>query len=77
MINKQKLPVISLIIYEGAANLGWDSKNVVDELSELINLPVVVGNDANVAALGEMWMKLLLVPVAEPAVLSWLHQLPE
>lgn len=38
-----------------AANLGWDNKNVVDELSDLLNLPVVAGNDANVAALGEMW----------------------
>ena len=37
------------------ANLGWGIFNVADELSKLVNLPVKVGNDANVAALGEMW----------------------
>ncbi|MBR3040720.1 MAG: ROK family glucokinase [Lachnospiraceae bacterium] len=38
-----------------AANLGWDVFNVSDTLSELTGLPVKTGNDANVAALGEMW----------------------
>ncbi|MCR5735630.1 MAG: ROK family glucokinase [Lachnospiraceae bacterium] len=37
------------------ANLGWGIKNIVKELSELLNVPVKAGNDANVAALGEMW----------------------
>ena len=37
------------------ANLGWGIFNVAEELSALVNLPVKVGNDANVAALGEMW----------------------
>mgnify|MGYP003455357164 CR=1 FL=1 len=38
-----------------AVNLGWDIFSVSNTLSELINLPVKAGNDANVAALGEMW----------------------
>lgn len=37
------------------ANLGWDYKEVKRELEELTNIMVKVGNDANVAALGEMW----------------------
>ena len=36
-------------------NLGWKDKNPANELSELLSLPVTAGNDANVAALGEMW----------------------
>lgn len=36
-------------------NLGWGIFNVEETLSELIDLPVKAGNDANVAALGEMW----------------------
>lgn len=36
-------------------NLGWDVINVEKELSEKTGLPVKAGNDANVAALGEMW----------------------
>ncbi|HKM03347.1 MAG TPA: ROK family glucokinase [Lachnospiraceae bacterium] len=38
-----------------AANLGWGVFSIRDELSSLLNLPVKAGNDANVAALGEMW----------------------
>ena len=37
------------------ANLGWGYKEVSKELSELTGLPCKGGNDANVAALGEMW----------------------
>lgn len=37
------------------ANLGWGIFNVEDELEGLIGLPVKAGNDANMAALGEMW----------------------
>ncbi len=38
------------------ANLGWDVFNVTDELSRLTGIEnIKVGNDANVAALGEMW----------------------
>lgn len=36
-------------------NLGWGIFNAADELSKLIGLPVKAGNDANMAALGEMW----------------------
>lgn len=36
-------------------NLGWKDKNPAVELTELLGIPVKVGNDANVAALGEMW----------------------
>ena len=39
-----------------AVNLGWKTFNVKETLEALINLPVRAGNDANVAALGEMWM---------------------
>lgn len=37
------------------ANLGWGIFNVEDELEKLVGLPVKAGNDANMAALGEMW----------------------
>lgn len=36
-------------------NLGWKEKNVQNDLEALVELPVKVANDANVAALGEMW----------------------
>lgn len=36
-------------------NLGWGILNVEDELEKLVGFPVKAGNDANVAALGEMW----------------------
>lgn len=36
-------------------NLGWDVVNVEHALSEKTGLYVKAGNDANVAALGEMW----------------------
>ena len=36
-------------------NLGWGIFNVADELNKIIGLPVKAGNDANMAALGEMW----------------------
>lgn len=38
-----------------AVNLGWGVMNLENELWELTKLPVKAGNDANVAALGEMW----------------------
>lgn len=38
------------------ANLGWDVFNVAEEVTRLTGVQnVKVGNDANVAALGEMW----------------------
>ena len=36
-------------------NLGWGVFNVNEEMRKLVGLPVAAGNDANVAALGEMW----------------------
>ncbi len=38
-----------------AVNLGWGVMNISDVLGGLLQLPVKAGNDANVAALGEMW----------------------
>ena len=38
-----------------AVNLFWGFKEVTKELTELTGLPSKAGNDANVAALGEMW----------------------
>lgn len=41
---------------EVCVNLGWTDRNPQEELSRLLDgLPVKSGNDANVAALGEMW----------------------
>lgn len=38
------------------ANLGWDTVfNIPEEFKKYLDLPVMAGNDANVAALGEMW----------------------
>lgn len=43
-------------IVNRCVNLGWGVKNVAQELSSLLDgVSVTVGNDANVAALGEMW----------------------
>jgi glucokinase len=39
-----------------AVNLGWGTFSIKDTLEDILNLPVMAGNDANVAALGEMWM---------------------
>lgn len=38
-----------------AVNLGWDVMNISEILGGLLQMPVQAGNDANVAALGEMW----------------------
>ena len=48
-------PVNSEGIVRKTANLGWGYKEVTKELTELTGLPSKGGNDANVAALGEMW----------------------
>ncbi|MDE6874087.1 MAG: ROK family glucokinase [Lachnospiraceae bacterium] len=37
------------------ANLGWDITPAARQMEELTKIPVKAGNDANVAALGEMW----------------------
>lgn len=38
-----------------AVNLFWGHVSIEKELSEMIGVPVKAGNDANVAALGELW----------------------
>lgn len=42
------------VIYK-AVNLGWGVMNINKVLGGLLQMPVKAGNDANVAALGEMW----------------------
>ena len=38
-------------------NVGWpEGKDVKGELEQMLGMPVAVGNDANVAALGELWL---------------------
>lgn len=48
-------PVKQDAIVNRCVNLGWGIVNVAEELGALTGLQVKVGNDANVAALGEMW----------------------
>lgn len=48
-------PVTEEGVVNGSANLGWKYKEVKKELEELTGLRAEIGNDANVAALGEMW----------------------
>ncbi len=48
-------PVTSDGVVNRCVNLGWGVMNVGEELGKLTGLDVKVGNDANVAALGEMW----------------------
>ncbi len=48
-------PVMSNGTVNGCVNLGWGTVNVQGQLERLTGLPVRAGNDANVAALGEMW----------------------
>lgn len=49
-------PVTGDGIVKNTANLGWGYKEVNRELRELTGLEVQAGNDANLAALGEMWL---------------------
>lgn len=48
-------PVLNASVVTRCVNLGWGEIDVAGTLSKIIGLPVKVGNDANVAALGEMW----------------------
>ena len=48
-------PVDGKGIVHRCVNLGWDVFNVNEKLESLTGIPVKAGNDANVAALGEMW----------------------
>ena len=48
-------PVTSDGVVHGCVNLGWGTVDVAEQLGSMTGLSVAVGNDANVAALGEMW----------------------
>lgn len=48
-------PVNSKGVVNRCVNLGWGVLDVAAELSALTGIDVKAGNDANVAALGEMW----------------------
>ena len=48
-------PIDSQGVVYNAVNLGWGVFSIKEVLSGLLDLPVMAGNDANVAALGEMW----------------------
>jgi len=48
-------PVVQDSVVTGCVNLGWGRVNGAKELGDKTGLKVRVGNDANVAALGEMW----------------------
>lgn len=48
-------PVDSNGVVKNTVNLGWGYKEVRRELEELTGYSVKVDNDANIAALGEMW----------------------
>lgn len=48
-------PVINDGTVLKCVNLGWGVFNVEEILSKMIDIPVKSSNDANVAALGEMW----------------------
>ena len=49
-------PVLEKNIVNNCVNLGWGRVAAADELKALTGMPVVAGNDANVAALGEQWL---------------------
>ena len=42
-------------VVKGCVNIGWEEINVTEELEKKTGYPVKAGNDANVAALGELW----------------------
>ena len=48
-------PVTKDGLVKQTANLNWEQKNVKTELEDLTGIMTRVENDANVAALGEMW----------------------
>ena len=48
-------PVDGEGVIHKAVNLGWGVFSIKETLEKIIDLPVMAGNDANVAALGEMW----------------------
>ncbi|MBD5551191.1 MAG: ROK family glucokinase [Lachnospiraceae bacterium] len=48
-------PVTGNGVVNNAVNLGWGITPVKETMERLCGIPAEVGNDANVAALGEMW----------------------
>lgn len=48
-------PIDNQGVVHRAVNLGWGVFSIKDTLEEILKMPVMAGNDANVAALGEMW----------------------
>lgn len=48
-------PVTPNGIVKGCVNLGWGDTPVEESLKDKTGFPVKAGNDANVAALGELW----------------------
>ena len=48
-------PVLEQSWVHGCVNLGWGDIDVARELGRRVGFPVRVANDANLAALGEMW----------------------
>ncbi|MFI3174718.1 MAG: ROK family glucokinase [Bacillota bacterium] len=48
-------PVDAEGVVHKAVNLGWDQFPIQRDAKKLFGLPVKVGNDASVAALGELW----------------------
>lgn len=48
-------PVSGAGVVNKAVNLGWGVTPVKEIIEKLCGIPTEVGNDANVAALGEMW----------------------
>lgn len=49
-------PILNKSIVKTAVNLGWkETTNVKEYLEKRLNTKVLVENDANVAALGELW----------------------
>lgn len=43
------------MLVERAVNLGWENMPLKKELEEALDVPVALVNDANAAALGELW----------------------
>ena len=48
-------PVLGETVVNRCVNLGWGTTNIRREMKKYCDVPVIVGNDANTAALGELW----------------------
>lgn len=48
-------PVDDAGVVHKAVNLGWGEFDLDDEMKKYLDMPIFAGNDANVAALGELW----------------------